>query len=174
MEMKITAYVLLYLLENRFESKAEMARKLGMQKRTLGKVFENLNIAKASTIAFEKAVEYCAENHISLDCILESFLRDTGSGIQVNCLYEEAYKHLNLAQPPGLSAEGEEVFISMLQFLRMASVSVCPRCSRWCDPWSGTRLTNRLDCYIGYMAREITTDTAKYYTRKWGTGHDSD
>lgn len=74
MDRRLTAYVLKYLLEHRFESKAEMARQLGMRQRTIEKVFANLDVAKAGTIAFDKAIYYCAENHISLDSILESFI----------------------------------------------------------------------------------------------------
>lgn len=50
MDRRLTAYVLRYLLEHRFESKAEMARQLGMQQRTIEKVFENLDVAKAGTV----------------------------------------------------------------------------------------------------------------------------
>lgn len=47
MDRRLTAYVLKYLLEHRFESKAEMARHLGMRQRTIEKVFANLDVAKA-------------------------------------------------------------------------------------------------------------------------------
>lgn len=53
MDRRLTAYVLRYLLEHRFESKAEMARRLGMRQRTIEKVFENLDVAKAGTVAFD-------------------------------------------------------------------------------------------------------------------------
>lgn len=56
MDRRLTAYVLKYLLEHRFESKAEMARQLGMRQRTIEKVFANLDVAKAGTIAFDKAI----------------------------------------------------------------------------------------------------------------------
>lgn len=49
MDRRLTAYVLKYLLEHRFESKAEMARQLGMRQRTIEKVFANLDVAKAGT-----------------------------------------------------------------------------------------------------------------------------
>lgn len=51
MDRRLTAYVLKYLLEHRFESKAEMARQLGMRQRTIEKVFANLDVAKAGNIA---------------------------------------------------------------------------------------------------------------------------
>ena len=51
MDRRLTAYVLRYLLEHRFESKAEMARQLGMRQRTIEKgLCENLDVAKAGTV----------------------------------------------------------------------------------------------------------------------------
>lgn len=50
MDRRLTAYVLKYLLEHRFESKAEMARQLGMRQRTIEKVFANLDVAKAGIL----------------------------------------------------------------------------------------------------------------------------
>ena len=60
MDRRLTAYVLKYLLEHRFESKAEMARQLGMRQRTIEKVFANLDVAKAGMVPQRK---YMATMH---------------------------------------------------------------------------------------------------------------
>ena len=97
MDRRITAHVLQFLLEHRFESKAEMARQLGMQPRTLEKVFANMGEAKASTTAFSKAVYYCAKHRISLDRILESFIKETEGGIAMGAYHQRACQRLEIA-----------------------------------------------------------------------------
>ncbi len=46
----ITIQLLTYLLKHRFTNKAEMARSLGMQYRTLEKVFARMDEAKGASI----------------------------------------------------------------------------------------------------------------------------
>ena len=110
MDRRLTAYVLKYLLEHRFESKAEMARQLGMRQRTIEKVFANLDVAKAGTIAFDKAIYYCAENHISLDSILESFIEEMKDGVATNETNQQAFNKLRMTKPLSLTTDGEEVY----------------------------------------------------------------
>ena len=135
MDRRLTAYVLKYLLEHRFESKAEMARQLGMRQRTIEKVFANLDVAKAGTIAFDKAIYYCAENHISLDSILESFIEEMKDGVATNETNQQAFNKLRMTKPLSLTTDGEEVYASMLLFLRKTSAHTCPVCKTWCNPW---------------------------------------
>lgn len=168
MDRRITAHVLQFLLEHRFESKAEMARQLGMQPRTLEKVFANMGEAKASTTAFSKAVYYCAKHRISLDRILESFIKETEGGIAMGAYHQRACQRLEMRKPMGLSEDGEAVFSSMQRFLQKASAQVCPQCETWCNPWDGSRRAEQMDCYIGYMAREIVKDVAEFYTEREG------
>ena len=99
MDRRITAHVLQFLLEYRFESKAEMARQLGMQPRTLEKVFANMEEAKASTTAFSKAVYYCAKHRISLDRILEGFIKETEGGIAMGAYHQRACQRLEMRKP---------------------------------------------------------------------------
>lgn len=155
MDRRLTAYVLRYLLEHRFESKAEMARQLGMQQRTIEKVFENLDVAKAGTVAFDKAIYYCAENHISLDMILEDFIKEVDNGMILDEKDRMAFNRMQMRKPLNLTADGEKIYASMLQFLRKASVCICPSCKTWCNPWDGKRYADQVDCFIGHMAREI-------------------
>jgi len=166
MEKRITAHVLRYLLHNRFKSKADMARQLGIQQRTIEKVFKNLDVAKAGTIAFEKAISYCAKHHISVDSILEEFVADEEGDANMVSGDGRAYDRLRLTKPDNLTAEGEDIFTSMLIFLRKASGHVCPACLTWCNPWDGRRAVEEMDCYIGHMAREIRRDVAEFYTQE--------
>lgn len=169
MDKRVTGHVLRYLLENRFGSKAEMARQLGVQQRTLEKVLVNLELAKAGTIAFDKAIHYCAQNHISLDSILEDFVRDTEVSTGAVNADQQAYTRLALNKPHDLTAEGEDTFASMLSFMRQASAYVCPNCRTWCNPWDGKHSAERMDCYIGHIAREIVKDVAEFYTKEHET-----
>lgn len=172
MDRRLTAYVLKYLLEHRFESKAEMARQLGMRQRAIEKVFANLDVAKAGTIAFDKAIYYCAENHISLDSILESFIEEMKDGVATNETNQQAFNKLRMTKPLSLTTDGEEVYASMLLFLRKASAHACPVCKTWCNPWDGKRYADQIDCFIGHMAREIIKDISEFYTQE-GEHHDS-
>ncbi len=171
MDRRLTAYVLRYLLEHRFESKAEMARQLGMRQRTIEKVFENLDVVKAGTIAFDKAIYYCAENHISLDSILEGFIEEMENGADRDEMNQQAFNKLRLTKPLNLTADGEEVYASMLQFLRKASARVCPNCKTWCNPWDGKRYADQINCFIGHMAHEIIKDISEFHTQE-GEHHD--
>lgn len=168
MDRRLTAYVLKYLLEHRFESKAEMARQLGMQQRTIEKVFENLKVAKAGTVAFDKAIYYCAENHISLDMILEDFIKETEDGMIIDDKDQAAYNRLRMTKPLNLTAAGKEIYVSMLQFLCKTSVCICPKCEMWCNPWNGKRHAEQLDCFIGQIAREIIKDLVEFHTQRGG------
>lgn len=171
MDRRLTAYVLKYLLEHRFESKAEMARQLGMRQRTIEKVFENLDVAKAGTVAFDKAIYYCAENRISLDSILEGFIEEMEDGAGMDETDQQAFNRLRLTKPLNLTADGEEVYASMLQFLRKASARVCPSCKTWCNPWDGKHHAEQIDCFIGHMAREIIKDISEFHKQE-GEHHD--
>lgn len=169
MEIRITAYVLRYLLEHRFPSKAEMARQLGIHQRTMERIFENLDDVKAGTIAFDHAIEYCAKHHLSLDAILERFAEDVEGVTETETADRQAYRRLQLNKPENLTADGEDVFLSMLQFLQEASAQMCPYCETWCNPWDGKHRAEEMDCCIGYMAREIVNDTAEFYTKEGHT-----
>lgn len=165
MDRRLTAYVLKYLLEHRFESKAEMARQLGMRQRTIEKVFANLDVAKAGTVAFDKAIYYCAENHISLDMILEDFIKEVDNGMILDEKDRMAFNRMQMRKPLNLTADGEKIYASMLQFLRKASVCICPSCKTWCNPWDGKRYADQVDCFIGHMAREIIKDISEFHTQ---------
>ena len=73
-----------------------------------------------------------------------------------------------MGKPKGLSEDGEAVFSSMQCFLQKASAQICPQCETWCNPWDGSRRAEQMDCYIGYMAREIVKDVAEFYTEREG------
>lgn len=164
-DRQITAGVLRYLLEHKFESRAEMARRLDILPRTLDRVFEKLEVAKGGTVVFNKAISYCAQNHISLDLILTSIMDDLEGSDTVKNIDSRAFEHLNLSKPERLTADGEDIFMSMLHFLRQASTYVCPNCRTWCNPWDGKWHVENMDCYIGHMAREIVKDVSEFYTQ---------
>lgn len=169
MDKKLTAYILRYLLEHKFHSKAEMAEQLGIDLRTLQKVFENLDNAKAGTITLDKSILYCASHDVSIDEIMEDFIRDNG-GIEAMREHLEkgkkACQRLQIKEPPALSPEGKGVFASMLHFLQNASAYICPSCERWCNPWDGEFDVSRKDCYIGHLAQSIQKSVAECYSAR--------
>lgn len=166
MEISVTAYVLQYLLKNCFASKADMARKLDLLPRTLERTFKRLDVGKASALAFDHAVEYCAVHHISLDAILQEFAESIENDNRIEAIDGQACHRLRLNQPENLSEEGKEIFDSLFRFLRQTSAEICPFCETWCNPWDGKRYAEKLNCCIGYIAREIIKDTTEFYSEE--------
>ena len=171
-ENMITARVLEFLLKQRFHSKAEMARALGIQQRTLEKVFARLGAAKGSTIALSKALGYCLRNDVLIDSIFHEVTTKDDPSININMHGNgsAAYHRLYLHKPYVLTANGERIFSSMHYFLCCASAKVCPKCGTWCNPWNGKRDVSEIDCFIGHMAREIIKDVAEFYTAEGDDG----
>ena len=78
-----------------------------------------------------------------------------------------AYTRLTLPMPEHLTAEGAEVFASMLRFLQRASAHICPNCMAWCNPWDGTARFAEGSCYLARMARCICREVVSLYTESW-------
>lgn len=169
-ENMITARVLEFLLEQRFHSKAEMARALGMQQRTLEKVFARLDAAKGATIALSKALGYCLRNDVLLDPIFHEVMMEGNPSTNMHGNGSAAYHHLYICRPFKLTSDGKRIFSSMHDFLCCASAKVCPKCGTWCNPWDGKRDATEMDCFIGHMAREIIKDVAEFYTTEGDDG----
>ena len=169
-ERTITARILEYLLESCFNSKAEMARALGMEQRTLEKVFARLDIAKGATIALGKSLNYCLRHGVLLDPIFHGLFDESGNLEQLQGDALAAYNRLNICKPCALSVEGERFFESMHIFLCCVSALICPKCKSWCNPWNGSCDSVKLDCCIGHMAREIIKDVAEFYTAEGDDG----
>lgn len=172
MEKELTSYLLHYLLENCFESKADMARKLDMNKRVLQRILNDAEHAKGGTITLDKALCYCARHGIPLDHVLTNFFvrkkdstteTEGSMKLQSERTTEAAYTHLALLMPDSLSPEGAEVFHSMLQFIQQASAHICPNCTTWCNPWDGSDKLTGGACYLARMAQYISKDVAELY-----------
>ena len=113
MYRQIRGCMLNFLLENHFGSKAEMARQLDVSLRTVERLFENLDNAKAGSIVFDKAIWYCAKSRIPLDGILERYMNETEGETKMQTLSLPAHERLILKKPLALSIEGTDVFDSM-------------------------------------------------------------
>ena len=170
MYRQIRGCVLNFLLENHFDSKAEMARQLDVSLRTVERLFENLDNAKAGSIVFDKAIWYCAKSRIPLDDILERYMNETEGETKMETLSLPAHERLILKKPLALSIEGTDVFDSMQRFLCQSSARICSQCSTWCNPWDGRHDAAKLSCCIGHMAREIVKDVAEFYTAEGDDG----
>lgn len=168
MDKRVTAYILRHLLENQFSSKADMARQLGIEYRSLLRVFANLDNAKAGTIVLDKAILYCARYNISIDAILKEFIIERRG---VDMIHEvknskAACRRLTVAVPHCLSREGREMYESLVRFLQYVSACVCPCCECWCNPWNADTLVNEKDCFIGSTACSIIKHVTCFYDQK--------
>lgn len=174
MEKGLTSYVLNYLLNTCFDSKADMARQLDMSKRALQRVMNEPQLSKGGSVALVKALCYCARHRVPVDPILHEYA-SRSSQEQTAFTYDPgavslaAYTRLNLPMPEHLSAEGAEVFASMLRFLQRASAHICPSCRVWCNPWDGTTRFTEESCYLARMARCICREIASLYTESRNT-----
>lgn len=168
MEKQLTAHLLRTLLSRHFQSKSDMARKLGVGHRAMQKAFQHIDDAKAGTIILDKALFYCAQHRISLDGIVNGFiqnpLEESGENMTGENQMPEAYNQLCVLLPDHLTSEGMEMFGSMLNFVRRASVHVCPACKTWCNPWDGEPHVEQSNCYIGHIIRVMMEDTRSLYT----------
>lgn len=172
MEKGLTSYVLNYLLSTCFDSKADMARQLDKSKRALQRVMNEPQLSKGGSVALVKALCYCARHHVPVDPILREYAaHDTDE--QKDLIYDPsivnlaAYTRLTLPMPEHLTAEGAEVFASMLRFLQRASAHICPNCMVWCNPWDGTARFAEGSCYLARMARCICREVVSLYTESW-------
>lgn len=142
MEKGLTSYVLNYLLSTCFDSKADMARQLDMSKRALQRVMNEPQLSKGGSVALVKALCYCARHHVPVDPILREYAaHDTDE--QKDLIYDPstvnlaAYTRLTLPMPEHLTAEGAEVFASMLRFLQRASAHICREvASLYTESWN--------------------------------------
>lgn len=168
MEKQLTAHLLRTLLDDHFDNKSDMARKLGVEQRAMQNVLQRLDYAKGGTIVLDKALLYCAQNHISLDRIVDSFSQPLFEGGEGNMPQQahkqEAYNQLHVTKPDGLTPEGVEMYESMLDFVRRSSALVCPTCKTWCNPWSGEAHVEQSDCYIGHIIKVMIAEICDLYT----------
>lgn len=165
---RLTSYILQYLLDNSFDSKADMARQFEMDERNMQRIMKNAETAKGGTVALKKALAYCAQRRIPLGSIIDAFMEgEMNSAVSERAAHgREAFMNLRITRPDHLTAEGVEMFDSMQLFVRKASVKICPYCKVWCNPWSGRYDVNEQHCYIGRIACEISRDVAEYYTKE--------
>lgn len=164
MEKELTAYILQYLLDHEFDSKADMARQLGINPRAIQKVFENMGHAKAGTISLDKAVMFCACHEVSVDAILKSYMKEHGDFELLHTFEKKAaYLRLKVAEPSELTDKGKVIYSNMVEFLRNVSEYVCPSCELWCNPWDDECAINEMDCYIGNLADSIGRNAEELY-----------
>ena len=74
-EKSFIAYLFRTLLHEEFGNKRAMAEKLGIPLRTLQENFQCLELGKGGTIAFERLILYCVQNHIDLLQLYKRYCR---------------------------------------------------------------------------------------------------
>lgn len=165
MYKQLTSAILHYLLNNHFDSGADMARHFDMTERHIQRIIKEGADAKGGTVALDKAICYCAQHHISLDSLMEEFMNISPDEDQI-MEGQPAYTNLRLECPDGLSAVGIDTYHSMLRFIQKVSAKVCPSCKAWCNPWSGRQIIEEKDCYVGHIAQEIIQSLIEFYSEE--------
>ena len=167
MEKELVHFFLEYLLKNCFESKADMARQLDVNARTLQRALEVLenDKAKGGSIILDKALMFCAQRQFSLDELFQDYYQAQApqGKMQIDRIRQEekerpAYTQLTLPKPERLTEDGEKAYQYALAFIRKASLYLCPRCNQWCNPWNaGNRITGG-SCMLAHMANTLLAD----------------
>lgn len=60
-------------VEKLFDNKADMARKMDIDKRNLQRVINGTNVKKESNSVMGKALQYCVQNGITVNVVLDEF-----------------------------------------------------------------------------------------------------
>lgn len=175
MEKELIRFFLQYLLTHHFESKADMARQLDVNSRTIQRTFEMLDNdhAKGGSIVVDKALWFCAQHQFSLDDLFSSYYQaqnPQGKEI-IDMIHQEesnrpAYSQLTLAKLLGLTEKGEQAYQNALAFVQKASTYLCPHCASWCEPWNTNSNETTQTCLIGHMASVLLADVQNLHTQK--------
>lgn len=175
MEKALIRFFLQYLLSHYFESKADMARQLDVNSRTIQRAFELLDCdqAKGGSIVVDKALWFCAQRQFSLDDMFHSYYsaqNEQGQGLMDTLREEEAhrpaYTMLTLPKPEGLNDTGEQAYEHALAFTQKASLYLCPRCDHWCDPWNGANKALKQSCMIAHVAKTLIKDIQSIHAQE--------
>lgn len=169
-ENELIHYILQYMLENEFSSKADMARQLSIETRTVQRVFERLSdgTAKGSSIVLNRVLLFCAEKNLSMDKLFDRFCLRHGKENVSTAEYETngrpAFLHICLPKPYGLTETGEKVYRYIGDFLRQASMYLCPRCAVWQNhEWNGDEMVGH-SCVLTHMAQTMLRSLNQYHT----------
>lgn len=150
---ELIAFFLQYLLENIFHSKENMARKLGVSKRSIQRAINQTASAKGTSMAFELAIGYCVDHHISFDFIIESYNQHT---LPHDALSEKSAAYQNILWSVDfVPSEKEEMYKSSLRFIHLASLKLCPECRCWCNPWGGHVDIRKKKCFLSFIVRTL-------------------
>ena len=169
-ENELIHYILQYMLENEFASKADMARQLSIETRTVQRAFERLSdgTAKGSSIVLNRVLLFCAEKNLSMDKLFDKFCLLEGKDHVTTAAYEKngrpAFLHICLPKPYGLTEKGERVYRYIGDFLRQASLYLCPRCNTWQEQkWDETGMGGHA-CVLTHMAQTMLRALDQYHT----------
>ncbi len=153
MENEMIAFFLKYLLENIFHSKENMARKLGVSKRSIQRAINQTASVKGTSMAFELAIGYCVEHHISFDSIIESYNWHT---LPHDALSEKSAAYQNILwSVDSVPPQKEEMYRSSVRFIHLASLKLCPECRCWCNPWGCHVDIRKKECFLSFIARTL-------------------
>lgn len=148
------AFFLKYLLENVFQSKENMARELGVSKRSIQRAINQKASAKGTSMAFELAIGYCVEYHISFDSIIDSYNQHIL--LHDDALSEKHAAYQNILWNVGsVPSQKEEMYRSSLRFIHLASLKLCPECRCWCNPWGGHMDIRKKKCFLSFIAHTL-------------------
>lgn len=169
-ENELVEFILQYMLDHYFRNKSDMARRLELSTRTVQRAFERLrdDTAKGSSIVLNRLLLYCAYQQLSMDDLFAAYAgaaKDTDIAPAV-CTEAQipAYKLLSLPKPVYLTDKGEMAYQYMMSFLQQASVYLCPRCAKWCNPWCHQQWRGQ-SCLMSHMADVMMNSLQTYHTQ---------
>lgn len=129
-----------------------MARRLGVSKRSIQRAINQTASAKETSMAFELAIGYCVEHHISFDSIIKSYDQHM---LPHGALEKKAAYQNILWSVESVPFQKEEMYRASLRFIQLTSLKLCPECRAWCNPWSGYVDIREKDCFLSFVARTL-------------------
>ena len=168
MEQELKRFLLTYLLAYHFESRADMARKLGLDKRHMLRILNGTEKVKDSNSVFGRALEYCLQNNISLERIALDFFARLDAQAQAESGMDDfarleicpAY-HAREKIPTSLDGDGTEALLLMLSALEDTSSPACAKCKSR----PGQYKRNEETCFLARVASTVCEQMEHLYSQ---------
>ena len=134
MHKEMARYMMSYMLTHYFESKADMARKLDVDKRNLQRILNGSNYSKTGNSVFGKAMDYCEAHGISVRQIVDEFITEEESRLRdmtllaqtprTDCVCYERAMEIN----EEINKRSNSVLESYMYTAKALSVYICAKC----------------------------------------------
>lgn len=133
-EKELIYHILQYMLNQHFKSKSNMAKELGLELRTIQKIFSQFakNESKGGSVVLEKILVYCSEKGISIDEIIKAF------GQRGKTDNKRIY--VDFPCPEIIDEETMPIYQCADEYVQSVASYICPHCNAEChcskgDQW---------------------------------------